>query len=317
MTSQLIDVAIIGAGPAGMTAALYASRAGYAVTMFERISPGGQLAQTEHLENYPGYTDSMSGFDLAMAMHEQAASFGAVTVTEEVTAVDFSCEPKKLITAFNTYEAKSVIIATGARPSKLGLELEEELRGKGVSYCATCDGNFFRGRDVAIIGGGNTAAADAIYLANICRTVYLVHRRDTLRATAIYHKRLEDLPNVQFCWDSEARSIISQGERVEGLIIENNKTGQRTELPCDAVFIAVGNVPNTEFLEGALDVTSQGYIITDELGHTAVPGVYAAGDVRTKELRQVITAASDGANCAEEAAGYLADVNALLDAVES
>ena len=194
---EVLDVAIIGAGPAGLTAALYAARAGLDCAMFEMLSPGGQCAQTEHLENYPGYTRSTSGFELSMDMYDQAASFGARTISEEVTAVDFTTEPNMLTTPFNTYFAKTVIVATGTKAAQLGLPREEELRGRGISYCATCDGNFFRGKDVAVIGGGNTAVADVIYLARICRKVYLVHRRDKLRATAIYHQRLAELDNVE------------------------------------------------------------------------------------------------------------------------
>ena len=305
---SVLDVAIIGAGPAGLTAALYASRAGLSCAMFEMLSPGGQCAQTEHLENYPGYTRSTSGFELSMDMYDQAASFGAGTISEEVTAVDFSAEPNKLTTPFGTYYARTVIVATGAKAAQLGLPREEELRGRGVSYCATCDGNFFRGRDVAVIGGGNTAVADVIYLARICRKVYLVHRRDKLRATAIYHQRLAELDNVEMCWDSVAEEFLTEDEerpRVSGLRIRNVKTDKVRDLPVSAVFIAVGMRPNTEFLGGALALDAGGYIIADGTGRTATADVFAAGDVRTKELRQVVTAVADGANCAESAADFL------------
>ncbi len=305
---SVLDVAIIGAGPAGLTAALYASRAGLSCAMFEMLSPGGQCAQTEHLENYPGYTRSTSGFELSMDMYDQAASFGAGTISEEVTAVDFSAEPNKLTTPFGTYYARTVIVATGAKAAQLGLPREEELRGRGVSYCATCDGNFFRGRDVAVIGGGNTAVADVIYLARICRKVYLVHRRDKLRATAIYHQRLAELDNVEMCWDSVAEEFLTEDEerpRVSGLRIRNVKTDEVRDLPVSAVFVAVGMRPNTEFLGGALALDAGGYIIADGTGRTATADVFAAGDVRVKELRQVVTAVADGANCAESAADFL------------
>ena len=305
---RVLDVAIIGAGPAGLTAALYATRSGLDTAVFERIAPGGQLAQTEHLENYPGYMLSTSGFELAMTMHQQALSFGAEFVNEEVAAVDFSCDPKRIITAFaNTFRAKCVIVATGARPRHLGLALEEELQGKGISYCATCDGNFFRGKDVIVVGGGNTAAADAIYLSRICHKVYVVHRRDKLRATAIYHKRLNDLENVEFLWNSEVIGIVEAEGKVIGAEVKNRQTGDSKIVDCSALFIAVGTLPNTEFLDGALELDETGYIIADESGLTAVPGVFAAGDVRTKGLRQVVTAVSDGAITAEEAAGYLVE----------
>ena len=303
----VLDLAIIGAGPAGMTAALYAARAGLDCAMFERLSFGGQLAQTEHLENYPGFTQSQSGFELAMMMNEQAAAFGAKTVSEEVVSVDFAASPKKITTAFGSYEARAVIVATGARPAKLGLAGEDELQGHGVSYCATCDGNFFRGRDVVVVGGGNTAAADAIYLSRICNKVYLVHRRDKLGASAISHQRLGDLGNVEFVWNSEAVELMAEGGSVCGLRVRDKASGDLRDLSCSAVFVAIGTRPNTEFLAGALELNDGGYIAADELGTTAVAGVFAAGDVRTKALRQVVTAVSDGAMCAEEAASYLAD----------
>lgn len=303
----LLDVAIIGAGPAGMTAALYASRAGLSVAMFERIMPGGQLAQTEHLENYPGYAQSTSGFELAMAMHSQAVAFGARLISEEILSVDFSGPVKRLETAFGSYGARSVIIATGARPTRLGLELEEELRGRGVSYCATCDGNFFRGVDVVVVGGGNTAAADVLYLSRICNKVYLVHRRDKLRATAIYHKRLEGLSNVEFVWDSEVQRLLAEDGILAGVRVRSKLTGEERDIEAQALFVAIGTTPNTEFLQGALELDSGGYVVADERCRTAIPGVYVAGDVRTKHLRQVVTAVSDGAVCAEEIVEFLAE----------
>ena len=238
---KVYDLAIIGAGPAGLTAALYAARAGLSTALFERLSPGGQCAQTEHLENYPGYTRSTSGFELSMDMYDQALSFGAKAIMEDVTSVDFSAEPNKLVTPFNTYFARTVIVATGAVASQLGLPREDELRGRGVSYCATCDGNFYRDKDVVVVGGGNTAAADVIYLARICRKVYLVHRRDKLRATAIYHERLRELGNVEFCWDSVAEEFITgENGRVTGLKLRNVKTDDERVLATSAVFIAIG-----------------------------------------------------------------------------
>lgn len=312
---EVFDLAIIGAGPAGLTAALYAARAGLKTVLFERLSPGGQCAQTEHLENYPGYTRSTSGFELSMDMYEQATSFGATTIMEDVTGVDFSSEPNKLVTPFNTYFARTVIVATGAVAAQLGLAREEELRGRGVSYCATCDGNFFREKDVVVVGGGNTAAADVIYLSRICRKVYLVHRRDKLRATAIYHERLRELPNVEFCWDSISEEfIVGDDGRVAGLKIRNIKTDEERTLDASAVFIAIGMRPYTEFLEGELDVDGGGYIIADAMGKTTMPGVFAAGDVRTKELRQVVTAVADGANCAQAASEFLEAKEAIEEA---
>ena len=301
------DVAVIGAGPAGMTAALYAARSGLSVAVFERMSPGGQLAQTEQIDNYPGFPQGANGFELAWSMFQQAERFGITHIGEEVMSVDFSCEPKVLKTAYGSYEVRSAVVATGARPRLLGVPLEVELQGHGVSYCATCDGGFFRGKTVMVVGGGNTAAADAIYLSRICEKVYLVHRRDKLRATAIYHKRLQDIPNLEFVWNAEVRRLIAENGVLGGARVEFTKTGEMRDIACSGLFIAIGNQPNSEFLEGALQLDDVGYVVTDEKCATAVPGIYAAGDVRIKSLRQVVTAVSDGALCASEIAEYLAE----------
>lgn len=303
--NDVLDVAIIGAGPAGMTAGLYAARSGLSCAMFERLTPGGQLATTEHLENYPGFTQSTSGFELTTIMHEQATAFGARTIGEEVMAVDLAAVPKRITTAFGAYEAKAVIVATGSRPAKLELPMEPELEGHGVSYCATCDGNFYRGKDVVVVGGGDTAAADAIYLARICRKVYLVHRRDTLRATAIYHQRLRELENLEFVWDSEVVNYLAEDGKVGGVRVRGVKDGAERDIAASGVFIAIGMRPNTEFLEGQLPLDEVGYVMADERGATEVAGVFAAGDVRTKVLRQAVTAVSDGAVCADEIAEFL------------
>lgn len=304
--ADVYDLAVIGAGPAGLAAGLYAARAGLNVVVFERISPGGQLAQTERIENYPGFANGTGGFELAWSMKEQADNFGVRTISEEVTSVDFSKSPKDLVAAFGAYAARAVVVASGARPKKLGLAREDELSGRGVSYCATCDGNFFRGKTVAVVGGGNTAAADALYLARICEKVYLVHRRDSLRATAVYHDRLAALSNVEFVWNSEVRALGEAEGALSGIAVENVETGERRTLDVAGLFVAIGTVPNTEFLGGALETDDSGYIVAGETGKTNVSGVYAAGDVRTKFLRQVVTAVSDGATCAEQAAEYLA-----------
>ena len=263
------DVIVVGAGPAGLTAGLYAARGGLSVAVFERISPGGQLAQTSEVENYPGFPNGAEGWQLAFDMQQQALDFGVKIITEEVTGVDFTGDRKQVVTPNGTYAAKSVIVATGAHHRELGLPGEHELQGKGVSYCATCDGNFFRGKDAIVVGGGNTAVGDALYLARICNKVYLVHRRDKLRATPVYNQRLR-------------------------------------EIAASAVFVAVGNAPSTGFLAGALELDGAGYIVADESGKTSVPGVFVAGDVRTKSLRQVVTAVVDGAQAAENAAEFIA-----------
>ncbi|MEG1512651.1 MAG: thioredoxin-disulfide reductase [Raoultibacter sp.] len=304
--NALYDVVVIGSGPAGMTAALYAARAGLRVALLERLMAGGQLGETERIDNYPGFPEGAGGFDLAFSMKQQAERFGAISINEEVIKVDMTTSPKQVITGAGTYEAKSVIIATGARPRKLGLENEEALAGRGVSYCATCDGNFFRGKTVIVIGGGNTAVADALYLSRICEQVIIVYRRNTLRATAVYHDVLNDIENVSFEWDSVVRQAHEGDGKLVGVTIENVKTGAVRELACEGMFVAIGTIPNTEFLEGALDLDEVGYLVAAEGGSTAIPGVFVAGDVRTKVLRQVTTAVSDGANTAEAAAEFVA-----------
>lgn len=303
--SKLYDVAIIGAGPAGLTAAMYCARAGLATALVESISPGGQLAQTEHVENYPGFNQSTSGYELSQIMHEQAESFGAETIYDEVTDVDFTGRPFVLTMAYGTLEARAVIVATGARPAKLGLEREDELKGSGVSYCATCDGNFYKGRDVCIVGGGDTAAADAIYLSRICRKISIFVRKDVLRATAIYHEKLKTLPNVEIVWNTVVDGILEDDGRVAGVRVRDVKTGDVREVPVSALFVAIGTTPNSEFLNGKLELDLQGNIVADEMGRTSVPGVFAAGDVRAKALRQVSTGVGDGANAADAAADYL------------
>lgn len=304
--ANTLGVAIIGAGPAGMTAALYAARAGLDAVMFERIGFGGQLAQTEMVENYPGFPEGVNGFELAYAMKQQAEVFGAGYIGEEVIGVDFSRTPKVIKTSFGSYEANAVIIASGARARKLGLPLEADLQGKGVSYCATCDGNFFKDKVVAVVGGGNTAVADAIYLSRICKKVYLIHRRDTLRATAIYNDRLSELPNVDILWNAEVRQLIAEDGKLAGIRVERTHEHEMISIPLSGLFIAVGNEPNSEFLKDSVSLDASGYVQTDESGKTDLPGVYAAGDVRTKSLRQVATAIGDGAIVAEDAAEYLA-----------
>ena len=300
------DVIVIGAGPAGLTAGLYAARGGLSVAVFERISPGGQLAQTSEVENYPGFPNGAEGWQLAFDMQQQTLNFGVKIITEEVTGVDFSGDRKQVVTPNGTYAAKSVIVATGAHHRELGLPGEHELQGKGVSYCATCDGNFFRGKDAIVVGGGNTAVGDALYLARICNKVYLVHRRDKLRATPVYNQRLAEMENIEFVWNSTPEAILSEEGVVTGLRVKDVNTGDLREIAASAVFVAVGNAPSTDFLAGALELDGAGYIVADESGKTSVPGVFVAGDVRTKSLRQVVTAVADGAQAAENAAEFIA-----------
>lgn len=303
---ETYDIAIIGSGPAGMTAALYAARAGLSVAVFERMMAGGQMGETGRIDNYPGFPEGVGGFDLAVAMQQQEQRFGANNINEDVTAIDTVSNPKVITTAAREYFARAIIVATGASSRKLDVPGEQELVGAGVSYCATCDGNFFKGKPVIVVGGGNTAAADAIYLARVCPTVYVVHRRDRLRATAANVHQMCEAENIVFKWNSVVDRLVSADGRVVGAVIKDVDTGAMTELVADAVFVAVGKVPNTENFIHQLPLDPDGYVVADEGGATSIPGVFAAGDVRTKRLRQVTTAISDGANAAEAAAEWLA-----------
>lgn len=304
---DVYDLIVIGAGPAGMTTALFASRAGLNVGIMEKITPGGQLGNTEKIDNYPGYAEGINGYELASMMENQMNRFGAQLIEEEVIAVDFDVDPKLVKTGFGEYQAKSIVIATGSSPRKLEVDLEDELMGKGVSYCATCDGGFFRDKTVMVVGGGNTAAADAIYLARIATKVYVVHRRDTLRATPVYHRILEETDNIEFLWNSEVTELLAKNEVLGGAMVRDNITGEIQVIHCEGLFVAVGSEPNTAFLTNtSLPLDDQGYIIADETGKTEIPGIYVAGDARTKPLRQVATAIADGANAAEDAAEFLA-----------
>lgn len=298
---MIYDVCVIGAGPAGMTSALYAVRSGLSCVMVEKLGYGGQMAQTPELQNYPGFPEGVSGFDLAQDMGKQAEEFGAKLIRAEVTNIDFSASPKVISTPSGDIKARSVIVASGVESRKLGCPGEAEYAGHGVSYCATCDGNFFRGKDVAVIGGGNSAAVEAQYLAGICKTVYLIHRRDTLRAAEIDVKHLASLDNVKFVFNSIVDRIEGADGKVSGVCISNVSTGEKRTISVSAVFVAIGKTPATEFLQGSLDLDSAGAILTDDSMATSVPGVFAAGDVRQKNLRQVVTATSDGAIAAKSA----------------
>ena len=308
-----LDVAVVGSGPAGMTAALYAARAGLSVAVFERMGPGGQMTQTERLDNYPGFAEGVDAFELSFAMASQAERFGAERVSDEV--VDLNVDAvKKLLTCASgaQYSARAVIVATGAEPRELGVSGEAELRGRGVSYCATCDGGFFRGKVAVVVGGGNTAVGDVLYLSRICEKVYVVHRRDSFRADALYLNALSELPNVELVLNSTVEAIRSttDGEvpmpHVESILVRDRNTGDERVVNTDAVFIAVGTTPRSNVLKAAgVALNEAGYAIAGESGATNVPGVFVAGDVREKPLRQVITAASDGANTATAAFEYL------------
>ena len=305
---HIYDLIIIGGGPAGYTAALYAARGGTDVLLLEKMSAGGQMALTGDIDNYPGFPDGVDGFTLGMNMQQGAERFGAKTEYAQVESVDFSDKIKKLVTSYGTYYSKAVIIASGANPRELGIDNEKELMGRGVHYCAHCDGRFYKDKTVIVVGGGNSAAADALYLSALAKKVYIVHRRDSLRATGIYHEPLMKAENVEFLWNSIVTDFIADG-RVKGVKIRNNRNGNETEITCDGVFVSIGRKPATEFLTGTVRLDDNGYIIADESTKTDTDGVFAAGDVRTKVLRQVVTAVSDGAVAAHHAEEYIKNFN--------
>ncbi len=306
------DVAVIGAGPAGLAAALYAARAGLSCAIFEALAPGGQMAQTERLDNYPGFATGVDAFELAVSMDAQAQRFGAIRLSEEVAELNLDAPVKMLRCSTGAcYSARSVIIATGAKPRKLGVPGEQELRGRGVSYCATCDGGFFRGKVAVVVGGGNAALGDAIYLSRLCEKVYLVHRRDAFRADAVYAEALAGLGNVEVMLESVVERVASSGDpaRVSSVSIRDLKTGEARELACDALFVAVGVEPNSGLLAPTpVELNASGYVVAGEDGKTNVVGVFVAGDVREKPLRQVVTAVADGANAATSAFEYLSEL---------
>ena len=297
---RIYDVAVLGGGPAGYTAALYAARAGLDTLIIEKISIGGQMTLTGDIDNYPGFPDGVDGFELGMKMQQGAEKYGAVTVFAEIISADLEGKIKKITTSDGNYNARSVIIATGANPKRLGLPREDELTGRGIHYCAHCDGHFYKGKTVAVIGGGNSAVQDALYLSNVAEKVYLIHRRDTLRATKIYHESLLRAENIEFIPDSIALEFIDNS-----LKIKNVKSNEETVIECDGIFISIGREPATELFKGIVRLDDNGYIIADESTRTNIDGVFAAGDVRTKALRQVVTAVSDGAAAAHTAEEYL------------
>lgn len=300
----MYDIIIIGSGPAGLSAAIYAQRACLDTIVIEKNGiSGGQVLNTWEVDNYPGFP-GVTGFELSRQFREHANKLGARVVQDEVVQVELSGNVKKVVCEEETYEARCVILASGAHHRTLEVPGEEELRGAGVSYCATCDGAFFRGRTVAVVGGGDAALEDAIFLARMCEKVYIVHRRDKLRGAKRLQERLQALENIEFVWNSETAAIEGNGQ-VEALRLRQTQTGEEKRLDVDGVFIAVGIAPESELYAGQLELDEQGYIRADESGQTSVPGVFAAGDVRTKALRQILTAASDGANCVASAERYL------------
>lgn len=304
MEQQHYDVIVIGGGPAGYTAALYAARANLSVLVLEKLSPGGQMGITPQVENYPGFPEGIDGFTLSMNMKQGAERFGAKTALEAVTGVDLQGEPKTVRTQKESYTAGAVILATGASPRELGLPKEQALRGRGVSYCATCDGMFYRGKTVAVVGGGNTAVSDVLYLSRICERVLLIHRRDTLRASKIYLAPLQETKNVDFFWNSEVTALLGE-DRLTGVTIKRNTEVGEEELPCDGLFVAIGSRPESGLFADAVQLNEQGYVKADETTCTSLPGVFAIGDLREKPLRQIVTAVADGAVAAQQAEQYL------------
>ena len=299
------DMIVVGGGPAGYTAALYAARAGLTTLVLEKLSAGGQMALTEQIDNYPGFEEGIDGFTLAEQMQRQAEKFGARTEYAEVEKLDLNASPKVLDTSEGTFLAKTVAFATGANPRELGIQEEAALVGRGVAYCAACDGMRYKDKTVVVVGGGNSAAADALILSRIAQKVILVHRRDTLRATKVYHEPLMKTQNLEFRWNSTVSALL-HGEELTGVRLKDTVTGAETEVPCDAVFVSIGRKPATELVEGQLELDRSGYIVADETTRTNIPGVFAVGDVRTKPLRQVVTAVADGAVAVHMAEEYLA-----------
>ncbi|MBE6912173.1 MAG: thioredoxin-disulfide reductase [Ruminococcaceae bacterium] len=303
----MYDVAIIGEGPAGMTAAIYATRAGLSTIVLERMFSGGQMTETPEIDNFPGF-ETISGFELSAKMSAHAKKLGAETKHAEVSDIIFSNSKNTIKTSSGDIDAKTVILALGASHRRLGVPGEDKYRGLGVSYCATCDGNFFRGRDVCVVGGGNTALEDALYLANICRKVYLIHRRDSFRGFDTLAEKASSTNNIELVLNSVVENIDGD-ERVSSVTVRNVKSDKLSALPVSGCFIAVGTKPNTDMLQGKIQLTESGHIDAGEDTVTNVPGVFAAGDIRKKISYQIITACADGAVAAKMAGAYISERN--------
>lgn len=304
MKAAVYDMIIIGGGPGGYTAALYAARAGLRAVVLEKLSAGGQMAQSHWIDNYPGFPQGIDGFELAERMQQQAERFGAETEYAEVYSVDLKADPKKVESSEGTFYGRTVVLATGAGPRELGLPRERELTGRGVAYCAACDGMFFKGKTVIVVGGGDSAVAEALTLSRVAEKVILVHRRDTLRATKVYHESLNKAENVEFRWNSTVTELLGD-RKLAGVKLKDVNTGEETEILCDGLFVSVGRKPATELVEGQLELDGSGYVVADESTLTNIPGVYAVGDMRRKKLRQVVTAVADGAMAVHMAEEYL------------
>ena len=304
---QVYDIIVVGGGPGGYTAALYAARSGRSTLVLEKLSAGGQMALTSQIDNYPGFPEGVDGFQLSYNMQQQAERFGAKTEYAQVVSLDLKEKIKTVTCDSGEFYCKALIIATGANPRTLGLENEEALLGRGVHYCAHCDGGFYRNKTVVVVGGGNSAVADALYLTHIAKKVYMVHRRDKLRATKVYYEPLMQAENLDIIWNSAVSEFIAE-DRITGARIKNLQDGIQRDLECDAVFVSIGRTPATDFLKGEIKLDENGYIIADETTKTNLEGVYAVGDVRTKALRQVVTAVADGATAVHFAEEYIASI---------
>lgn len=303
MNKKIYDTIIIGGGPAGYTAALYAVRAGLDTLVLEKFSAGGQMVQTSQIDNYPGFDEGIDGFSLGLKMQKGAERFGSKTIQTEVLSVNLKTNPKNVITDKGEFSAKTIIIATGADHRHLGIENEETLIGRGVGYCAACDGMLYKDKTVAVVGGGNSAAADALLLSKICRKVYVIHRRNTMRATKIYHNSLNKAENIEFKWNSRVKELLFD-TKINGVKIES-ESGKTEVIPIDGLFISIGRRPSADLFKEQLELDELGYIVANETTKTNIDGVFAIGDVRTKAVRQIVTAAADGAVAAHFAEEYL------------
>lgn len=301
---ELYDVVIVGGGPAGYTAALYAARAGLHTLLLERLSAGGQMTETQNIENYPGFDVGIDGFSLGDAMKRGAERYGAQTRMSEVLSLSLAEDPKRIVTDSGEISARAVILAIGAKHRHLGVPREEEYIGRGVGYCAACDGMLFRGKTVAVVGGGNSAAMDALLLSKLCKKVYLIHRRDTLRAERVYHDPLLRAENVEILWSTRVSGLVGE-ERLRAVTVSSEGKDTLTELPLDGLFISIGRAPVSELVRAEITLDTDGYILADEDTRTNIPGVFAAGDIRRKPFRQIVTATADGAVSAHMAELYL------------
>jgi len=311
--AKLYDVIIIGSGPAGYTAAIYAARGNLSVLMFQGYQVGGQLMLTSDVENYPGFEEGIQGPLMMERFEAQARRFGTEVIPEDVIAVDFSKRPFKITADSGEYLARTVIIATGASAKWLGLPSEQVLQGRGVSACATCDGFFFKNKDVAVVGGGDTAMEEATFLTRYARHVTVIHRRDTLRASKIMQDRAFKNPKISFIWDSEVTEVLGEDE-VTGLRLRNLKTGEESILPVQGFFLAIGHEPNTGLFKNIIDMDKKGYIIPVEFTMTNIPGIFAAGDVTDHRYRQAVTAAGDGCRAALDAERWLESLGEDVEA---